>query len=174
MNPPPIPTAKNRNLIILLTALVTLVVTSLVWLGLGAIAWFYIYSGPPEFYVETEHPTEVVVGEEFDLVLEIENRGSASKTLNSIDFHGDLLDGFEVVSLTPRPGSREDLWGYGVFNFNKSIKRSDTLIVTVRLRAEEVGLWVGDVDFTDPLENFVTRRPKIEVTDPAAVTPATE
>lgn len=169
MQPPPIPTAKNRNMAILLTALVTMAITSLVWLGVGAVAWFYMYDAPPEFYVEMEYPDTVVVGEEFDLVFGIMNRESGSRTLNSIDVHDDFLGGFEVVSMTPAPGSREDLWGYRIFNFDESIKSSDTLIVTMKLRAENVGIWSGDVDFTNRLENYVTRVPEIEVVDQAAV-----
>ncbi|MDP4721781.1 MAG: hypothetical protein NWR03_07910 [Akkermansiaceae bacterium] len=168
MNPPPIPTTRNRNIAILLTALVTMVVTSLIWVGLGATVWFYMYDAPPKFYVEMEHPDTVVVGEEFDLVLEITNRDTSSKTLNSIDIHDDFLGGFEVVSMSPHPGSREDLWDYRIFNFNESIKASDTMKVTLKLRAESVGYWAGDVDFTNPLENFVTRVPEIEVEDATA------
>lgn len=173
MNPPPIPTAKSRNLAILLTALVTMVVTSLIWVGLGATAWFYMYDAPPKFYVEMEYPDTVAIGEEFDLVFEVLNRDSGSRTLNSIDMHDDFLGGFEVVSMTPSPGSREDLWGYRIFNFDESIKSSNTLTVTMRLRAETVGYWSGDVDFTNPLENYVTRVPEIEVENVAA-THATE
>jgi hypothetical protein len=173
MYPPPIPTAKSRNLAILLTALVTMVVTSLIWLGLGATAWFYMYDAPPKFFVEMEYPDTVVSGQEFDLVFEIENRDSGSRTLNSIDMHDDFLGGFEVVSITPSPGSREDLWGYQIFNIDESIKSSDTLNITMRLRAETVGFWSGDVDFTNSLENYVTRVPEIEVED-KATTPARE
>lgn len=174
MYPPPLPNKRSRHLAILLTALVTMVVTSLVWLGIGATMWYYLYDAPPRFYVEMEYPDTVAVGEEFDLTFSVKNRDLGSRTLNSIDVHDDFLGGFEVVSITPSPGSREDLWGYGIFNFDESIKASDALIVTMKLRARNVGLWSGDVDFTNPLENYVTRVPEIEVQDSAAAGSGTE
>lgn len=124
--------------------------------------------------MEMEYPDTVAVGEEFDLTFSVKNRDLGSRTLNSIDVHDDFLGGFEVVSITPSPGSREDLWGYGIFNFDESIKASDALIVTMKLRARNVGLWSGDVDFTNPLENYVTRVPEIEVQDSAAAGSGTE
>lgn len=171
MYPPPLPAKRSRNLAILLTALITMVLTSIVWVGLGATAWYFTYDAPPKFYVEMEYPDTVVVGEEFDLVLEITNRDAGSRTLNSIDVHEDFLGGFEVVSISPSPGSNEDMWGYRIFNFDESIKASDSLIVTMKLRAKSVGFWSGDFDFTNPLENYVTRLPEIEVKDPS---PASE
>jgi hypothetical protein len=46
----------------------------------------------------------------------VENVGSDKVNLANVDFYDDLLDGFDVISITPKPRSSEKIIGYHSYN----------------------------------------------------------
>lgn len=152
---------------IVITALVTLMVTSMVWVGIGAFCYWTIFREPPWLEVSAECPEAVAVGETFKIKVAVKNRGSRDIKLANLDFYEDLIDGFEVVSIDPIPGSKEKLLGYASYNFYRNLKPSETFEVELELKAKEVGLWGGDIDACTVTQNFVTHYTKIEVVEAA-------
>ena len=92
--------------------------------------------------------------------------------LANVDFYDELLDGFDVISITPKPRSSEKIIGYHSYNLYKKLAPGKTHELTFKLKAKEVGYWSGDVDACNIMQNMVTYYTEIEVVDPAAVAPA--
>ena len=86
-------------------------------LGLAALGlcialgvWFSLAVEDPEgLRVSIGSPTDVSVGQTFDLAVELTNeRPNKAFRLSDIDISYDYLDGFVVVSTEPSPKSSED------------------------------------------------------------------
>ncbi|MCE2959565.1 MAG: hypothetical protein ACK46A_14095 [Akkermansiaceae bacterium] len=157
--------ASYRNKLILLTAVVTMVITSVVWFGIGAAGYWLMYKEPPSFQILVEHPETVELGEEFEVKVSVENVGSDKVNLANVDFYDDLLDGFDVVSITPKPRSSEKIIGYHSYNLFKNLAPGKTHELTFKLKAKEVGFWSGDVDACNTVQNMVTYYTEIEVVE---------
>lgn len=159
--------ASTRR-IILITALVTFLVTSMAWLGLGGLGYFLMVREEPAFHVTLDHPDTVVVGEEFDLSVLVEGRNGKPLNLDSMDFQDGLIDGFEVVSTDPKPGSRMRIFGHTSYFLEPAAKSASRYEFKLRLRAKETGFWSGDIDCCTPLGNFLTTYTSIDVEFPPA------
>lgn len=172
---PPTPSAY-RNKLIVITAAITMVVTSVLWLGLGVAVYFWGFSERPSFEVRVDHPEVVDLGEEFEMKVTVENTGADEVNLANIDVYEGLLDGFEIISMTPKPRSTEKIIGYHSYGVSQKLAPGKSHDLNFKLRAKEVGYWAGDVDACNTMQNMVTHYTEIEVVDPAAVTaePETE
>lgn len=170
---PPTP-AAYRNKLILITAVITLVVTSVAWIGIGAAGYWMMYREPPSFQIDVDCPEMVELGEEFDLKVSVENTGADDVSLANVDFYDELLDGFEVINVTPKPRSSEKIIGYRSYNIHKRIAPAKKHEVTFKLKAKELGFWSGDIDACNISQNMVTYYTEIEVIDPPAVKATTE
>ncbi len=162
----------RRNKLILITILLTAVVTSLAWLGVGGLAYYVIYNKTPEFVVSVDQPETVEVGTEFKLGITVENSGRSPLTLSNIDLYDGLLDGFEILGTSPAPRTTERIYGYASYGIERTLNSGETYSIEVELRAEEAGVWGGDIDACTPGQNFITRYTEIEVVDPAFAQPA--
>lgn len=167
---PPTP-SSYRNKLIVITAAITLVITSLVWLGLGVAGYFWVFSKPPSFEIRVDHPAVVDLGEEFEVKVTVENTGADDVNLANIDVYEGLLDGFEIISMTPKPSSTEKIIGYHSYNVFKKLAPGKSHDLTFKLKAKEVGYWAGDIDACNTMQNMVTHYTEIEVVDPAMVAP---
>jgi hypothetical protein len=165
---PPTPTSY-RNKLILLTALVTMVITSLVWFGIGAAGYWLMYKEPPSFQISVEHPETVELGEEFEVKVSVENVGANDISLANIDLYDGLLDGFDVIEISPKPRSSERIIGYHSHNLWKKLAAGKNHELTIKLKAKKVGFWAGDIDACNTVQNMVTYYAEIEV---VAVPPA--
>ncbi len=165
---PPTP-AAYRNKLILITAVITLVVTSVAWIGIGAAGYWMMYREPPSFQIEVDYPEMVELGEEFEVKVSVENTGSDDVGLANVDIYDELMDGFEIIDVTPKPSSTERLWGYHSYNINKNLAPGKKHEVTFKLKAKELGFWSGDIDACNTMQNMVTHYTEIEVIDPPAV-----
>jgi hypothetical protein len=161
---PPTP-ASYRNKLILLTAVVTMVITSVIWFGIGAAGYWLMYKEPPSFQILVEHPETVDLGEEFEVKVSVENVGADDVNLANVDLYDELLDGFDVISITPKPRSSEKIIGYHSYNLFKNLAPGKTHELTFKLKAKEVGFWSGDIDACNTVQNLVTYYTEIEVVD---------
>ena len=164
MNPP---NHYNRNLTILVTAFITMFVTSLVWVGIGTLGYQMMFRDPPQFEVTLDHPENVTVGEEFSIKVHVLNDSSKPLEVGNIDVYQDLLKGFEILDYDPKPKAQNHFWDYKSYDFNSNLNAAETFEFTVRLRAKEEGFWSGDIDVCTPTQNLITTYAEITV-DPAA------
>ena len=154
---------SQRNKTILITALITMVVTSLVWLGIGAVGYWLVASELPEFGLTVDHPNTVHVGEDFTLKVSVKNEGSSDLKLEDLDIYDDLLDGFEVVSVTPKPRSTSSVFGIRTHVFSQNLAPAEIFDIEFELRGKNTGQWGGDIDACTRLQTFVTHYTEIEV-----------
>lgn len=68
--------ANARNKLIIITVLVTMFITSLAWIGIGATGYWLVTRESPTFAVEVEHPDVVEVGETLTLKVTVANDGT--------------------------------------------------------------------------------------------------
>lgn len=158
----------QRNKLIVITALITMLITSVVWIGLGVTGYFLVFSKPPTFEILVDHPDVVELGAEFDVKVTVRNSGSDDVNLANIDVYEGLLDGFEISSITPKPRSTEKIIGYHSYSLFHTLTPGKSQDITFKLKAKEVGYWAGDIDACNTLQNLVTFHAGIEVVDPAA------
>lgn len=85
-----------------------------------------------------------------------------------IDIYDDLLDGFEIVSVNPKPRSTSKVFDILTHEFSESLTPAEVIEIEFELRAKGVGFWAGDIDACTPSQRFVSHYAEIEVTEPVA------
>ena len=159
-----IPREKPSNAkAIIVTAVITFVATSLVWAGIGTFLYRMWTAAPPAFEVTVEHPPSVTVGETLVLKINTKNTSEKELRLGSIDVYNDLLDGFHLISESPKPVAKENHQDFASFYFEQAIQPEETFSFLLKLEAKTPGFWAGDVDSCTPLGNYITAEPGIEV-----------
>jgi len=149
-----------------ITGILTFLMTSVLWIGVGTLIYHVLTRDPPNFEVMIEHPDSVTLNEEFVLVVKVKDPAGEPLNLGSIDFETGLLNGFEVLSVHPKPLSKQKIPNYTSYYFKTLKKSPSEFIFTLNLRARKVGEWAGDIDCCTPLENFVTHYTEISVVEP--------
>lgn len=158
--------AYARNKLIIITALVTMFVTSLAWVGIGAAGYWLVTREAPLFAVNVGHPDVVKVGETLTLKVTVTNDGKEDLKLAELDVYESLLDGFEVVAVKPKPRTTERIFGMVTYGFSRNLKPAESFDIELELRAKESGIWGGDIDACTPSMNLVTHYTEIEVVEP--------
>lgn len=161
--------ANARNKLIIITALVTMFVTSLAWIGIGATGYWLVTREAPPFAVDVEYPDVVEVGETLTLKVTVANDGTKDLRFAELDLYDTFLDGFEVVSVSPKPKSKERIFGIVTYGFSRKLKPAESMPIEFKLRAKETGMWTGGVDACTPTQNYVSEYAEIEVVDAPAV-----
>ena len=154
----------SHRSVIVTTSLVTFLITSALWITVFGFLYWSVTSEPPAFQVQIESPEQVTLGEEFDLVVNVTNASESDLTLGSIDVYESLLDGFELISVSPTPSETSHFIGMHTSYFSKKLEAQESFTATYSLKAKEEGLWIGDIDFCTPWENYVTVSKAITVT----------
>lgn len=101
-------------------------------------------------------PATVVLKEAFELRVISTNHHDTPVTLDSIDISDDLFDGFQVISIEPRPKRRLDIFGMQSWNFGQRVQPGEDFVVTFELRPIAEGRFVGDIDVCNPSQDFQT------------------
>lgn len=158
--------AYARNKLIIITALITMFITSLAWIGIGAAGFWMMTMETPAFAIDAEHPDEVKVGETFTAKVTVTNDGKEDLKLAELDVYESLLDGFEVVAIKPKPRTTERLFGMVTCGISRNLKPAESFGLELELRAKEVGSWGGDINACTPSLNLVTHYTEIEVVAP--------
>jgi hypothetical protein len=119
--------------------------------GIGAVVLFIIYAlqDVKGVGVSVDGPTDVVVGQAFDLIVNVTNeRPQKVLTLSDIDIAEGYLAGFTVSTIEPRPKSsrRVPIDNSRSFTFGVQIPPQASRTFTFTLRAEKPGVYRGDVD----------------------------
>lgn len=162
----------NKTRAIFLSIALTAFLTSAFWVGAGALIYTIFTRTPPDLQVEVTAPEKVQIGESLKMKIEVTNPTGERVALNSIDIYDELLDGFEITAIDPKPHSRRSTGGFASFYFSPG--KSDRFIVTMDLRAKKAGSWGGDIDCCTVWENFVTYYTEITVEPEATDSTATD
>ena len=112
-------------------------------------------------------PMEVVKGEEFALVVNIQNtRASKPLKVSSIDIAEDYLQGFFFVSSDPTAKSSEHVPfdNSRSFKFDLEVPPGQTTAVTFNLRPTQAGVYRGDLDVCEGMR-FTTTLAQTSVTE---------
>lgn len=161
---------KSRTSLVVVTALISVIVTSALWLSGIVLAYRFFLNDPPPFSVTIDAPPETSVGETITLNLQVSNPTDEQLQLGSIDLYDSLLAGFTIVKIHPEPTEREHTFDFSTFYYSKSLNPGEAFSITLDLEATKPGIWTGDVDFCTPSEEFVsssvTLRVRADQNDP--------
>lgn len=152
-------------LLVVAGAHVILTLVTAVWPTVFQLSSIGSYAPEPTLTAAVDLPDEVVVGEEFELLVEATNPHDKPVVLGSIDLESSFIRGFEVVSVTPNAVEDPDYYSYQRWNFSKSIEPGGSLRVKFRLRAVRIGQFAGDIDVCNPNEDCTTQLVIIRVND---------
>jgi hypothetical protein len=119
--------------------------------GVAAVVLFFAYvvQDAKGVGVSVNGPTDVVVGETFELNVTVTNeRPRKVFALSDVDIAEDYLAGFTVSIIDPRPKSNKHvpIDNSRSFTFGVKIPPGASRTFTFTLRAEKPGLYRGDVD----------------------------
>ena len=117
---------------------------------------YFYFTGSPPFQVTIDAPSKVAVNDTFDVVINVTNPSDKKMILDSIDIYSSLLDGFDIVSVSPDPGSQMKILNFQSLSFSHSVRPNETVKVVVSLNAKEEGYFAGDIDVCTPAQNFTT------------------
>jgi hypothetical protein len=155
----------NRHTVFL-AVVITFFFTSIAWLGTGYVAYHFYTSPPPRFDVVIEHPDIVELGDEFPLKITVKNQGGGAPDLGTIDVYHELLDGFEILAVTPKPDATERSSDCIIYHCRAASRPSSEFTFTLTLKAKEAGDWGGDVDCWTPLYSVLSNYIEISVVEP--------
>ncbi len=119
--------------------------------GVAAIALIFAYLSQDVkgVGVSVNGPTDVVVGQTFELSVTVTNeRPRKILSLSDVDIAEEYLAGFTLSTIEPRPKSNKHvpIDKSRSFTFGVEIPPGGTRTFTFALRAEKPGLYRGDVD----------------------------
>lgn len=128
--------------------------------GIAAIALLVVYLSQDVkgVAVSVDGPTDVVVGETFELKVTVTNeRPRKAVALSDIDIAEEYLEGFTVSTIEPQPKSSAHvpIDNSRSFTFGVSISAGASRTFAFALRAEKAGLYRGDVDVCEGMR-FIT------------------
>lgn len=152
----------NKAQTIVLTSVITFIATSALWVA-GLSYLYFLYMESPTFSVAIETPEQVKLEDTFEVSVTVTNPSEEDTMLGSIDIYDSLLEGFEIVSIQPRPDDTMHQFGFHTAYFNHKMPPAATFTATYTLKAKQGGLWVGDIDCCTPNEQFVTVSKAISV-----------
>ncbi len=155
----------NRH-IVFIAVVVTFLITSLAWVGIGFAGYHLYTSPPPNFEVVVDTPEVVTLGEEFSLTLSVKGSNGGELNLESIDLYRDLLDGFEILSVHPKPDAAAGYEDFLTYYCGTASGSSSEFTLTIMLKAKEVGDWGGEIDCCTPMMNYLTNYTEISVVEP--------
>jgi hypothetical protein len=136
-----------------LAALLCLAVVAAVVIGVG-----YVVQDLEGVAVAVNGPTDVVVGQTFDLNVTVTNeRPRNVLALSDIDIAEDYLAGFTISTIEPRPKSNTHvpIDNSRSFTFGVKIPPKAARSFRFTLRAEKPGIYRGDVDVCEGMR-FIT------------------
>ncbi len=173
--PAPKPAGMSKTTAVILTAVVTGVLTSLCWVlvyftikDLGDLGEMFS-SEPPPFYISAEAPELMEVGDTCVIDVRVSNESDKKHTLSYIDIMDSLLDGFEVVSIHPKPRSKSNSFGVYSYHSKHHLEPGEEANFKFTLKAKELGEWSSTIDACDPMHEYVSDTVEIEVLEKGGI-----
>ena len=132
------------------------VAAALVAAMLGAGIWFIFFRDLPALDATLAAPTTVIAGETLALTVTASNPHPQTVILDSVDIDDSLLEGFQVVGVTPRARDTSHIFHMRTWSFGKAVPPGMVQTIRFDLRAIEAGHFSGDIDVCNPNQDFVT------------------
>ena len=158
---------RKQRLIFLKTAIILLILGVLASIALYLYVYLSTISSRSSAEVNIQTPTQVYIGETFDVVVNVRNIEEYSLTLFDItvDSSSDLnlLDGVEVVNINPPFSSYEEISNSHIYFFeNQIISPNQTQTLIISFRALQAGTFNGII-FVDFIRDTEISHTKPEV-----------
>lgn len=154
--------------LVILTAMISTVVVSALWIACIAVFYFNTSENDPAFAVKMTVPPQATVGDEILFQVEVTNPTDSALELDSIDFEDSLLEGFKVTSVYPAPTDSFSIIGATSYSFSKTLSAGETFELSFLLEAVKPGIWTGDVDLCDSSQSYITSSATVRVNQPGS------
>ncbi len=144
----------NASKAIAIGCLAVALVALMGMLGLGAFL-YHIAQDPEGIAIAVDAPLDVALDETFPLVVTVTNtREGQTVTINDVDIADEYLAGFVVVSVDPAEQSSMHipLDNSMSYTFNTELAPGTSKTFTFNLRAQETGIFRGEVDVTQGMQ----------------------
>ncbi len=151
----------------MLTAMISTVVVSAMWV-IGIAVFYYTISGKdPAFAVKMVVPPQANVGDSIKVEMEVTNPSDSLLELDSIDIEETLSKGFELQRIEPAPEQTILDEGDPALIWTNSLAPGESFSALIGLKAVNAGIWTGDLSFWDEnsqgyVSSLVTLRVKPE------------
>jgi hypothetical protein len=124
------------------------------FVGLVAVFGFlyHVSQDPEGIAISVDAPLDVAVGDTFSLVVTVTNeREGENVTLSDIDIADEYLAGFVVLTVDPAEESSMHipLDNSMSYTFNTEVPAGGSKAFTFNLRAQEAGVFRGQIDATE-------------------------
>lgn len=116
---------------------------------------YHVAQDPEGIAITVDAPLDVALGDTFPLAVTVTNvREGQPVTMNDIDIADEYLAGFVVISVDPAEQSSMHipLDNSMSYTFNTELAPGDSKTVTFNLRAQETGVFRGEVDVTQGMQ----------------------
>jgi hypothetical protein len=137
----------TKKAVLLGCGIATLVLVAVV--AAVVLGFVYLTQDVKGMGVAVDSPTDVVVGQSFDLTVTVTNeRPRKALLLSDVDIAEVYLEGFTVGVISPNPKSNKHVPvdNSRSFTFDVKIPPKQAKTFTFTLRAEKAGIFRGDVD----------------------------
>lgn len=126
--------------------------------GGAFLVWFWLFRDLPVLEAALSLPLEAETDSTVTMVVTVTNVHKRAVTLDSIDIDNGFLEGFQVVSIEPRPTDtmRIPVIDQRSWEFGRAVAPGETVAVTFTMRAVAAGRYSGDIDVCNPNQDFKT------------------
>ncbi|MBT3240784.1 MAG: hypothetical protein HN357_07805 [Chloroflexi bacterium] len=145
--------SPNRNLLVVIgsiagCSLIILCCIVTVLAGLGGFAWTSLQA-PEGAEFSLDVPAEVKVGEQFEIVISIENTQLEPQNLIAISFALDYLSGVEILDSDPTFIYQDEFEilevPIQIFTYKEMILQDEIIEIRIFAEAVEVGDYAGEI-----------------------------
>lgn len=127
----------------------TLLCMLLALISMGSLVYYGLQE-PQGVDIQVITPAKIASGEQFSMLIQIQNTGEEAQTLRRVDITTAYLDGFEIKRVVPVFLRRDRLnvlgIGVEVFEFQELILEGETLTIEFEAVALKPGDYAGDLE----------------------------
>jgi hypothetical protein len=145
----------------------TVAVMGFMLFAILAAVFIYVSQDVQDVSISITSPLDVEVGETFEMIINIKNeREQKALMVSAIDISDTYLAGFVIISTDPTPESTMHIPFDNSLShaFETSVPAGATAEFAFTLRAEEAGIFRGDVDLCEG-SRFTTTTAQTVVND---------
>jgi hypothetical protein len=153
----------NRSVVIIigwLSAAALAAVIAVVGIG------FWLLRELPAPDADLSLPLEAELNSTISMVVTVSNPHDEVVTLDSIDIDESFLEGFQIISIDPKPTDTNNVpfIGQRSWSFGKQLPPGESLAVAFEMKPIAEGRFSGDVDVCNPNQDFTTLYAEVTVT----------
>lgn len=132
--------------------------------------WFLFIRELPLLDAELTLPPGAVMGSSIEMVVTAHNPHDEAVKLDCIDISNEILEGFQVVSVSPPANDSYEVpfFGMRTWEFGASVEPRESIAVTFELRPVAPGRFRGEIDVCNPNQDSKTLFADVVVKEEAA------